>query len=221
MKLGKWIIVLILAWMHAPASAEFYRYVDEDGKAVGFLSLLDVTRALIGRPTRHPSTFPHFDAATALEWSDDLDLSPGSLDQVPEAPGLYVLFRTELGRPDRVVWAESVNDLRSRLRDYDYEVFACLMLDNRNRVIAFRELFRGTIDGASVYPREVVKQALADNAAAVIFAHNHPSGICEPSQADIRITENLQQALALVDIRVLDHVIVGDGVTCLSERGLV
>jgi DNA repair protein RadC len=117
--------------------------------------------------------------------------------------------------------AQTMTYLRARLRDYDYEVFACLMLDNRNRVIAFRELFRGTIDGASVYPREVVKQALADNAAAVILAHNHPSGVCEPSQADIRITENLRAALALVDIRVLDHVIVGDGVTCLSERGLV
>jgi DNA repair protein RadC len=105
--------------------------------------------------------------------------------------------------------AQTMSYLRARLRDYDYEVFACLMLDNRNRVIAFRELFRGTIDGASVYPREVVKQA------------NHPSGVCEPSQADIRITENLRAALALVDIRVLDHVIVGDGVTCLSERGLV
>ena len=117
--------------------------------------------------------------------------------------------------------AQTMTYLRARLRDYDHEVFACLMLDNRNRVIAFRELFRGTIDGASVYPREVVKQALADNAAAVIFAHNHPSGVCEPSQADIRITANLRDALALVDIRVLDHVIVGDGVTCLSERGLV
>ena len=113
------------------------------------------------------------------------------------------------------------NYLRARLRDYKYEVFACLMLDNRNRVIAFRELFRGTIDGASVYPREVVKQALADNAAAVILAHNHPSGVCEPSQADIRITERLQKALSLVDIRVLDHVIVGDEINCLSERGLI
>jgi DNA repair protein RadC len=111
--------------------------------------------------------------------------------------------------------------LRARLRDYKYEVFACLMLDNRNRVIAFREMFRGTLDGASVYPREVIKQALADNAAAVIFAHNHPSGVCEPSQADIRITERLREALGLVDIRVLDHVIVGDGINCLSERGLI
>ena len=95
------------------------------------------------------------------------------------------------------------------------------MLDNRHRVITVRELFRGTIDGASVYPREVVKQALSDNAAAVIFAHNHPSGVSEPSESDIRITKRLKQALALVDIRVLDHVIVGDKTTCLSEQGLV
>jgi DNA repair protein RadC len=131
-------------------------------------------------------------------------------------------FAEELARGDCLTRpAQTMNYLRARLRDYEHEVFACLMLDNRNRVIALRELFRGTVDGASVYPREVVKQALADNAAAVIFAHNHPSGVCEPSQADIRITERLRQALALVDIRVLDHVIVGDGVTCLSERGLV
>ncbi len=117
--------------------------------------------------------------------------------------------------------AQTRNYLRARMRDFDYEVFACLMLDNRNRVIAFRELFRGTIDGASVYPREVVRQALADNAAAVIVAHNHPSGVAEPSQADIRITATLKQALALVDIRLLDHVIVGDGVICLSEQGLL
>jgi DNA repair protein RadC len=116
---------------------------------------------------------------------------------------------------------QTMQYLRSRLRDYNHEVFACLMLDNRNRVITFREMFRGTIDGASVYPREVVKQALADNAAAVILAHNHPSGISEPSQADIRITERLRKALELVDIRVLDHVIIGDEITCLSERGLL
>ncbi len=117
--------------------------------------------------------------------------------------------------------ADTVSYLRSRLRDHPYEVFACLMLDNRNRVIAFREMFRGTIDGASVYPREVVKQALADNAACVILAHNHPSGISEPSQADIHITERLKKALALVDIRVLDHVIIGEQALCFSERGLI
>ena len=117
--------------------------------------------------------------------------------------------------------AQTRQYLQALLRDHEHEIFACLMLDNRNRVIAFREMFRGTIDGASVYPREVVKQALADNAAAVILAHNHPSGVCEPSQADIRITERLRKALALVDIRVLDHVIVGDDITCLAEQGLL
>ena len=117
--------------------------------------------------------------------------------------------------------ADTIAYLHSQLRDRQHEVFACVMLDNRNRVIEFRQMFRGTIDGASVYPREIVKQALADNAASVILAHNHPSGVAEPSQADIRITERLKKALALVDIRVLDHVIVGDETLCFSERGLI
>jgi DNA repair protein RadC len=112
--------------------------------------------------------------------------------------------------------------LRIRLRDRDHEVFCCLFLDNRHRVIAFEEVFRGTIDGASVHPREVVKLALSRNAAAVILAHNHPSGVAEPSQADELITARLRDALALVDIRVLDHIVVGDG-ACVSfaERGLL
>lgn len=112
--------------------------------------------------------------------------------------------------------------LQSQLRDHPFEVFACLYLDNRHRVIAFRELFRGTIDQASVHPREVVRAALDCNAAAVILAHNHPSGVAEPSRADEELTRRLKQALALVDIRVLDHLIVGDG-PCVSmaERGLV
>lgn len=110
--------------------------------------------------------------------------------------------------------------LLARLRDYPHEVFACLFLDNRHRVIEFAEMFRGTIDGTSVHPREVVKQALALNAAAVIFAHNHPSGVAEPSPADHHLTHRLRDALALVDIRVLDHIVVGDGYTVsLAERG--
>ena len=112
--------------------------------------------------------------------------------------------------------------LRVRLRDLPHEVFCCVFLDNRHRVIAFEELFRGTIDGASVPPREVGKQALARNAAAVILAHNHPSGLAEPSQADELITRRLKEALALVDIRVLDHLVVGDGVCeSFAERGLL
>ncbi len=112
--------------------------------------------------------------------------------------------------------------LQARLQDRPYEVFCCLFLDNRNRVIRLDELFRGTIDGASVHPREVVRQALACNAAAVILAHNHPSGIAEPSQADEFITRRLASALALVDIRVLDHLVVGDGTAVsFAERGLL
>ena len=97
-----------------------------------------------------------------------------------------------------------------------------LFLDSRHRVLAFEELFRGTIDGASVHPREVVRRALQHNAAAVIFSHNHPSGVAEPSQADQRITLRLREALGLVDVRVLDHLIVGDGDCCsLAQRGLL
>lgn len=111
--------------------------------------------------------------------------------------------------------------LITRLGSYPHEVFACLFLDNRNRVIAFEKMFFGTIDGASVYPREVVKLALKHNAAAVIFAHNHPSGVAEPSHADEQITQRLKDALSLVDIRVLDHFVVGDEIVSFAERGLL
>lgn len=112
--------------------------------------------------------------------------------------------------------------LSAQLRGYSYEVFACLFLDNQHRVLKLEELFRGTIDSASVYPREVAKAALQHNAAAVIFAHNHPSGISEPSQADRHITDKLKQALALFDIRVLDHFIIGDGLPySFAENGLL
>jgi DNA repair protein RadC len=112
--------------------------------------------------------------------------------------------------------------LVAELRDRDHEVFCCLYLDNRHRMLGFEELFRGTIDGASVHPREVVKRALTRRAAAVILVHNHPSGVAEPSQADEVITTRLRDALALVDIRVVDHLIVGDGIcVSLAERGLL
>jgi DNA repair protein RadC len=114
------------------------------------------------------------------------------------------------------------NYLLSELSGRQHEVFACLFLDNKHRIIKYEELFYGTIDGASVYPREVVKRGLQHNAAAIIFAHNHPSGIAEPSQDDILITQRLKKALALVDIRVLDHFVVGDGTgISLNEKGLM
>ena len=109
-----------------------------------------------------------------------------------------------------------------QLTGLEHEVFSVLLLDNRHRVIEYRELFRGTIDSAAVYPREVAKVCLSRNAAACIFAHNHPSGVAEPSDTDVRLTRKLVDALALLDVRVLDHLVIGQGVqTSLAERGLM
>ena len=125
--------------------------------------------------------------------------------------------RTTLSNP-----ADSGRFLRARLGNLPYEVFACLYLDNRHRVLAFEELFRGTIDGANIYPREVVRACLSHNANAVIFAHNHPSGVAEPSQADRHVTHLLKQALDLVGVRVLDHLIIGEGQpTSMASLGLL
>jgi DNA repair protein RadC len=107
-----------------------------------------------------------------------------------------------------------------KLRPLPHEVFACLFLDTRHRVIAYEELFRGTLDGSEVHPREVARRCLAHNAAAVIFGHNHPSGNPEASAADRAVTARLKQALALVEVRVLDHFIIGDGApTSMAQRG--
>jgi DNA repair protein RadC len=112
--------------------------------------------------------------------------------------------------------------LTAKMRGLEHEVFAVIVLDNRHRAIEYVELFRGTVDGASVHPREVVKEILARNGAAVIFAHNHPSGNCEASQADELITRRLKDALALIDVRTLDHIIVGaDSCLSFAERGLL
>jgi DNA repair protein RadC len=110
----------------------------------------------------------------------------------------------------------------SELRDKPYEVFCVLYLDVHHRLIAFQELFRGTTDGASVYPKEVVREVLARNAFAVIFAHNHPSGTAEPSQADKLVTRRLRDALALIEVKVLDHLVVGETrVVSFADRGLL
>ncbi|MBL1376142.1 RadC family protein [Zobellella iuensis] len=110
--------------------------------------------------------------------------------------------------------------LQAQLRDRPREVFALLLLDNQHRVIRFHELFYGTLDAAAVYPREIVALVLKLGAAAVILVHNHPSGVAEPSRADRMITERIQAALGLLDVRVLDHLVVGDGETVsFAERG--
>ena len=140
-----------------------------------------------------------------------------------------VLLRSSKILGDRLRRGETYSDpdtLRAyflgRLRPYEREIFCVLFLDNQHRAIKCEDMFFGTIDGASVHPREVLKAALLCNAAAVVFAHNHPSGIAEPSQADKRITERLATALTLVDVRVLDHMVVGDTeVVSFAERGLL
>ena len=111
--------------------------------------------------------------------------------------------------------------LSVKLGHEDNEIFVALWLDNRHRLIAYEELFQGTVDGTSVYPRVVVQKAIAHNAAAVIFAHPHPSGVAEPSTADERITRRLKDALSLLDVRVLDHIVVGDPCVSLAARGLL
>lgn len=125
--------------------------------------------------------------------------------------------RTALKAP-----GDAVRVFRAQLADLPHEVFSCLFLDTRHRVICYEELFRGTVDGATVYPREVVKRTLHHNASAVIVGHNHPSGVAEPSEADRSITLKLAKALALVDVRLLDHVVVSrGGHVSLAERGWI
>jgi DNA repair protein RadC len=149
------------------------------------------------------------------------DLKPASGEDILEA-ARRVLAR-HVRRGAALTSPGATRDfLTLQLGSRPFETFCVLFLDNRHRVLEFLELFRGTIDGASVHPREVVKEALLRNAAAVIVAHNHPSGVAEPSQADELITHRLRDALALVDIRMLDHLIVaGNTVLSFAERGLL
>ena len=154
------------------------------------------------------------------------DLKPADLNDV-EKQSLITLAMKVLAIKHRAGRAlskpeETRNYLRLRLADYRNEVFGCLFLDNRHRIIAVRELFQGTIDGASVHPRVVVQQAMEVNAAAMVFFHNHPSGVAEPSRADETLTHRLRDALALVDVRVLDHFVVSAGESVsFAERGLL
>ena len=134
-----------------------------------------------------------------------------------------ILAREMKERPLAMTSPQLVRDfLRFELEHVEHETFCVLFLDTQHRLIAFEELFRGTLDSASVYPREVAKEALRHNAGAVILAHNHPSGIAEPSHADRRITDKLKEALGLFEIRVLDHLVVGSPeVVSFAEQGLI
>lgn len=141
-------------------------------------------------------------------------------EQTTIAAALAILSR-RVRRGAAISSPQAVRDfLALKFGEREAEVFCVLYLDNRHRLIEFREEFQGTIDGASVYPREIVKTALRLNAAAVVLAHNHPSGIAGPSAADAMITGRIKQALALVDVRILDHIIAAGGSTVsLAERG--
>ncbi|WP_278387784.1 RadC family protein [Pseudomonas oryzihabitans] len=151
--------------------------------------------------------------ADLAAFSAHLGLGPAKFSQLQAVLEMGRRHLAEgLKRDSALESPQQVRDyLKARLRHEPHEIFGCLFLDTRHRVLAFEALFHGTIDGASVYPRQVVKRALAHNAAAVILTHNHPSGFAEPSQADRLLTTRLKDALALVDVRVLDHFIVGDG----------
>lgn len=153
----------------------------------------------------------HYHLGATLTDDDILRVAEGILEQK--------LMRSGEALTDP---AASARYLKMKLAGYPYEVFGCLFLDNRHRVLAFEELFRGSIDGCSVHPREVIRRCLHHNAAAVIFSHNHPSGVSEPSTADRAITQRLKEALDYIDVRVLDHLVVGAGEpTSLALRGWV
>jgi len=183
-------------------------------------SALDVARDLIGRfggvagllaaPTAEVAAVRGVGRAKSAELAAVVELARRSLTEEARAC-------------DALASPQAVRDyLRLVLAARPYEVFVGLFLDSQNRLLAADELFRGTLAQTSVYPREVVKAALARNAAAMIFAHNHPSGVAEPSRADELLTQALKQALALVDVRTLDHFVVAGGrLTSFAERGLL
>ncbi len=165
--------------------------------------------ALLGQPHK-PLRASGLGPAKRARLAAALELARRSLSE-------QLRERTSLANP-----RDSGDFLRAQLRHLPYEVFGCLYLDNRHRVLGFEELFRGTVDGASVHPREVVRACLQHNACAVIFAHNHPSGVAEPSAADRAITHELRDALQLVGVRVLDHLVIGSGEpVSMAARGLL
>ena len=184
----------------------------------------DIAEAALQLPLLHhpmPRCTPLHPPDTLLVADRHGHPRPATDDEILDAARSLLAARIRRGRP-LTSPRHTREFLRLQLAHLDHELFAVLFLDNRHRVIEFAPLFRGTVDGASVHPREVVKECLARNAAAVILAHNHPSGIAEPSAADELITSRVKDALALVDIRVLDHLVVtGDAIVSFAERGLL
>ena len=165
-------------------------------------------------------SFSSFDAALMVRDSQGHYL-PATADQILDAARQAIEQKMQRGASFTSPVAVK-EYLRAKLAGFEHEVFAVLFMDTQHRLIEYAEMFRGTIDGASVYPRELVKEALRLNAAAVIVSHNHPSGNPEPSGADRTLTQRLKEALGLVDVRVLDHIIVaGTDTTSFAERGLI
>lgn len=185
-------------------------------------SAVDLARDLLAR---FGNNLPRLAEATLQEIAAVPGMGPAKAVQLKASLELARrALSSEMQSKDLLSSPTAVRDwLRLKLGGLGYEVFGALWLDSKNRLIAWEELFKGTLAQTSVYPREVVKRALAHNAAAVLLCHNHPSGVAEPSQADELLTQNLKQALALVDVRVLDHFIVAGSAKPLSfaERGLL
>ncbi len=181
---------------------------------------LDISRELISKF----GGLRQIIAASYEQFSKTLGLGVTKYVQIQAAKELASRYLKEnIERSDAMESPQDVQRyLSSKLRSYPYEVFSCLFLDNRHRFISFKELFHGSINEAAVYPRELVRQVYQTNAAAVILAHNHPSGVAEPSEADKRITKDIQSILSAIDVRVLDHIIIGEGqMTSFASRGLL
>lgn len=167
-------------------------------------------RGLLAATEAEFCAFPGIGAAKFAQLQATLEMSRRHLGE-------------KIVRGEALTSPEQTRDwLLAHLRDRPHEVFCVLFLDNRNRVLAFEELFQGTLNGASVYPREVLRRVLDHNAGAVILVHNHPSGVAEPSRADESLTRRLTEVLTHVEVRVLDHFVVGDGeIVSFAERGLL
>lgn len=183
-------------------------------------SAIDLARELI----LHFGSLPQLLAASEQQFCRFHGMGPAKFVQLQASLEMSKRFFHDQVREQNVMSNPGACQrfLQSALANKPYEVFACLFLDTQNHVLALEELFRGTLDGASVYPREVVRRVLELNAASVILSHNHPSGDLSPSDSDRHLTQKLKQALALIDVRILDHIIVSrSGTLSFAERGLL